>query len=190
MKDRTPLKFRILATSLHAIGAMPIMSIIAIGTSIMMFERNLASMIPSHVKDFIPTSLHYLLIEPVTSETVSNIENVSIKIILISTIVTILMWRMTRQIHPFIDIAGKDAINYMLNAFSMIILCILLSMLALFLITGGNGTENMVPIELGFVTSYFIAISHFINSIVISIFVMNGYRFKNRLIYSFIQESI
>jgi Na+/glutamate symporter len=94
MKDQIPVKSRILATSLHAIASIPAISIIVILTSIMMFEHNIASVIPSSVTDFIPTSLHYLLIEPVTSETISNIGNVSMEIILSSTIATILMWKL------------------------------------------------------------------------------------------------
>jgi uncharacterized Tic20 family protein len=129
MNDTIPLKFRLIAAGLHAIGLIPTMA----------------------------------------------------------AIITPLLWIMTKEIHPFVDLSGRDAINCAVNTFIGTMISVLFCVFV-FSVTCGVGNQDPTLILWSFVLFCGVSIAYFINSMIAGIFAFRGYRFQSRLIYPFIRD--
>jgi uncharacterized protein len=96
-----------------------------------------------------------------------------------------IVWISTRQLHPFVDRSGKDAINCMLNSLMGTMLFTLLCVFV-FAITCGTGSQDPSLLFLTLIPLSLVIIIYSINSIIAAIFAFGGYNFKSRLIYPFI----
>jgi uncharacterized Tic20 family protein len=90
-----------------------------------------------------------------------------------------------KKIHPFIDKSGADAIDHMLNTVVSILLCYVVMMVS-FEIVGGSGSENMTPVEIGFIVSTGLAYFYSGSSAIAIILAIRGNHYENRVIYSFV----
>jgi uncharacterized Tic20 family protein len=162
MRNEIPLKLRCLAFLLHLIGGSIATSAIILIT-MYVFSSN---RIISDLLVFIPALI------PLT--------------IFVSPFLAATIWVGTKDIHPFMNQAGRDAINCLLNTVVGMLLSILLTVFV-FSVTCGIGNQDPRPFFLSFIPFALIAITYFFNSIVSAIFAIQGYRLNSRLIYPFIK---
>jgi hypothetical protein len=170
MNDRMPLKIRLIAAGIH--GLFIIYIIILLFLIIMTTAKNGSSNIP-----------FYQIIFPIIFCS---------PLILIVLVITWIFWLITSRIHPFIDIAGRDAMNCLLNC-AIAVICCFLFMIWMIHIT--CGTVPYKPNQLSetlwtisTVSLVFIPIPYFLSSMISIIFTFMGYRWKNRLIYRFVHD--
>ncbi len=104
---------------------------------------------------------------------------------LIGILLVPIIWICTRQLHPFVDRSGKDAINCMLNAF-MVTMVFTLLCIFVFAMTCGTGNPDPSLVIISLIPLCLVAIIYLTNSLVAAIFAFRGYTFKSRLIYPFI----
>jgi uncharacterized Tic20 family protein len=97
--------------------------------------------------------------------------------------------------HPFVDQSGKDAINYFLNSFIGMFVCILFSLLYYKFYTIGIDNHDDVPenyytwyVLTSLIPFELASISYFASSIIAAAFSLRGYSFRNRLVYPFIRS--
>jgi uncharacterized Tic20 family protein len=159
MNREIPLKFRLIAAGLHAIGATS-SSLVVFGTifSMMPFTYRIDSLI-------LPILTGIAVTSPIT---------------------TWIGWRITKQIHPFVDRSGRSALNCVLSTFAAMLICLLFCTF-IFSITCGIGNQDPSAILVAPGISFLILVAYFMNSLVTGILALNGYDFKSFLIYPFIK---
>jgi uncharacterized Tic20 family protein len=164
---KIPWKFRFLAALMHLIGGTPATSfLMSVALEIYYFKN----------KNILSTSLgNYIL----------NTQNLIIYTGLLSPIISLLLWVLTKKIHSFVDRSGANAIDYMLNTVVSILLCYVVMMLG-FEIVGGSGSENMTPIVIGFIVSTGLACFYSGSSAIAIILAIRGNHYENLIIYSFV----
>jgi uncharacterized Tic20 family protein len=110
-----------------------------------------------------------------------------------------LLWILTRKIHPFIDLAGKDVRNYTINHLLVYLLLIFITITTCGM-TNSNyysdlksstepSTTTQNILTAGPIMLYCNEAGYFINSVTSGIFSLRGSRFKNRLLISFIKDN-
>jgi uncharacterized Tic20 family protein len=104
----------------------------------------------------------------------------------LSVLITPILWTIVKEIHPFVDQSGKDAINYALNTFVGMMATLAFSMFV-FSVTCGIGNQDPTLVLLSLLLFCCVSIVYFLNSIVAAIFALRGYSFNSRLIYPFIR---
>jgi uncharacterized Tic20 family protein len=163
MREEIPLKLRFLAVALHLLGGS-ITTYVVIGSALLGF-----ALLPV-VGDFILDSGFFLI--PLS--------------IFISPPLILILWAQTRDIHPFLDQSGRDAINCLLSTVVGLLISIVFTIFV-FSVTCGVGNQNPTPFFLSFIPFFLVAIAYFVNSIVAAIFAIQGYRLNSRLVYPFIK---
>jgi uncharacterized Tic20 family protein len=106
--------------------------------------------------------------------------------IFISPPLILSLWVQTRDMHPFINQAGRDAINCLLSTIVGMLIGLVFTIFV-FSMTCGIGNQDPTPFLLSFIPLALVAIAYFFNSIVAAIFAIQGYRLNSRLIYPFIK---
>jgi uncharacterized Tic20 family protein len=105
----------------------------------------------------------------------------------LSILIIWILWMCTRNIHPFVNLAGKNALNCAINSLIWFMVGLTLCFL-LFSLTCGMGSEDPVPVMLGLAFTYFFTVTYSIYALVTGIYALTGSNFKSRLIYPFIQD--
>jgi uncharacterized Tic20 family protein len=98
----------------------------------------------------------------------------------------LILWVQTRDIHPFVNQAGRDAINCSLNTLLGMLLSVIFTIFV-FSVTCGVGNPDPSPFFLSLIPLALVAIAYFFNSIVAAIFAIQGHRLNSRLIYPFVK---
>jgi uncharacterized Tic20 family protein len=165
MSDFIPFKYRFVAALLHGLGKIPLVSVAV----------------------FIVLSL----LEPDLNYTVESVGIiyglfVGLPLIFAQPIVSLILWQLSKRWHPFIDIAGKIAVNRSVNALVAMTVTIFL------IIAIGTTNPNTLGASNIFNTVsvaivYAIAIGYFIDAVVASTFALQGKVFRNRSIHYFIK---
>jgi uncharacterized Tic20 family protein len=102
-------------------------------------------------------------------------------------ITVLFAWRVTKHIHPFIDISGRDALNCALNTLVGTIVSMLFCIFV-FSVTCGVGNQDPTLFIISLLIPSFVMVTYFMNSVITGIFTLRGYRFKSRLIYPFVKS--
>jgi uncharacterized Tic20 family protein len=159
MNDIIPLEFRILAVLFYAIGSIPMVLV-------------LEHVITSHLN----------LYDFGIGDYINNHFYRSIIVVSIITLLAILiLWGTTKQIHPFIDRSGRDAIDYTLSSIIPPLSCWVFW-------TWIGSNLNLDLCFAGFLVFFttFIAIAYFLVFAIAIVFSLQGYRFTSFLSYPFI----
>jgi uncharacterized Tic20 family protein len=162
MSNEIPLKLRLIAVALHLIGGSIALSMIA-GVALLGF-----SSLP--IIGGVLSSSFFLI--PLS--------------IFISPPLILVLWVQTRDIHPFANQAGRDAINCLLSTIVGLLTSIVFTIFV-FSVTCGIGNPDPNPFFLSLIPFALVSITYFCNSIVAAIFAFRGYRLNSRLIYPFIK---
>jgi uncharacterized Tic20 family protein len=168
VNDRLPLKFRLLATALHAIIGIPIGIFAIYGLSLLIFNKTSSNLESLLIVDFL----------------------FGVPSIFILPVLAWIQWLITKRIHPFIDLTGRSVLNYTLNM-SLLMICLLFAFITTCgVVANGYGGQSLGNnfIVISLVTLNCIAIAYFLNSVVSGIFTWKGLQFKNRLIYPFLRD--
>jgi uncharacterized Tic20 family protein len=165
MTDRIPPKFRYLAAIHHLIFAIVTFPIVIIPL----------------VKD---------------NPQINNLESVisiliyAISLPLIIPLFSVLLWRLTRKIHPFVDLAGMDTTSYTMNhlVVLLIILFINFTLCSVSAVSTKGSFSGATYSSIGAIIVYCVETTYFVNSVVCAIFALRGYRFKNKFLRPFTRE--
>jgi uncharacterized Tic20 family protein len=163
-----PLKFRTIAAFLHALFAIPMGMTVTFYLWMLLVGDSQMSDVDGPVA--IGPYFFIFLTLPMT---------------LIWPIINWIAWASLRNIHPFVDLAGRNALNY---ALANLILTL--------------GLTVMVFIAIGFLDLYkvpyfndvsfgilnFVGAAFVIHSLVASIFAFRNKRYQSRLIYPFVRD--
>jgi uncharacterized Tic20 family protein len=106
--------------------------------------------------------------------------------IVLQPILALFAWRETKNIHSFVDISGRDAVNCALNTVLGTSASILFVTFT-FSVTCGIGYQDPTLFYISLFILCCIEFAYFMNSVITGIFALRGYRFKSRLIYPFIK---
>jgi uncharacterized Tic20 family protein len=103
-----------------------------------------------------------------------------------------ILWLFTRNIHPFINLAGRNALNCAINNLLWMTVGMTLFIMA-FSLTCGVGNQNPSPLMttllmISFTLVSLIVFAYVIYALVAGIYAFRGVNFKSRLIYPFIQD--
>ena len=104
-----------------------------------------------------------------------------------SVIIIWILWTFTRNIHPFVDLAGRNAFNCAINNLLWLMVGLTLCF-SLFSLTCGIGSQDPGPVMLGLAFTSFLALAYVIYALVAGIYALTGSNFKSRLIYPFLQD--
>jgi uncharacterized Tic20 family protein len=163
MKNLIPFEFRILAVLFYAIGSIPMVLVIehVITSHLNLYDFGIGDYINDHLYR-------------------------SITVVSIITLIAILiLWGATRQIHPFIDGSGRDAIERTMSSvistagsWLVFIYCPFLDWI------GNNNRLGFIVFAMQFTIC--IAIANLLVFTIAIVFSLQGYRFTDFLIYPFI----
>jgi uncharacterized Tic20 family protein len=160
-------KLRFLAALIHLVGGTPATSFLSfLALEIYYFENK--NSLSIYLSNYILNTQHLIICTG-----------------FFSPVISLLLWGLTKKIHPFIDRSGANATDYMLNTVVSILLCYVLMMVS-FGIVGGSGSENMMPIEIGFIVSGCLSCFYSTSSVITIILAIKGNHYENRIIYSFV----
>jgi uncharacterized Tic20 family protein len=173
MTDRIPAKFRYLAAIHHLIFAIVTFPI-AVGIPLSNIFRNTPG--------------------------IANLLGLSFELLILFLIFVIpifywLLWILTRKIHPFIDLAGRDVRNYTINHSLVCLLIIFITFTTCGIkapnsLSSSRDSKTAGNILNGaMIVLYCNEAGYFINSVTSAIFNIRGYRFKNRLLIPFIKDN-
>jgi uncharacterized Tic20 family protein len=162
MRNEIPLKLRLLAVAFHLIGGSIATCMIA-GVGLLGF-----SSLP--IVGGVLSSSFFLI--PLS--------------IFLSPPLILILWVQTRDMHSFVNQAGRDAINCWLTTIVSMLLSILFTVFV-FSVTCGIGNQDPNPFFLSFIPFALVSIAYFCNAVVSSIFAIQGYRLNSRLIYPFVK---
>jgi uncharacterized Tic20 family protein len=161
LQPHIPIKFRTIAAALHAIFAIPMSLAVGSYSWILLVGGSQMSSKDSLVLTIV---LYFVCINlPMT---------------LILPIISWVTWKIVRTMHPFVDLAGRDMLNYTLgNSIATLSLTILLVVV--------SRSLYHVPYfhEVSFGILNFVVTAFVINSIVAGIFALRGDRYQSILIY-------
>jgi uncharacterized Tic20 family protein len=110
--------------------------------------------------------------------------------ILFSTVSTPLIWLLwifTKQLDPFVDRAGRDAINCAINIFFGLMVCTLFC-IVVFSVTCGVGSQDPNPFLWSLIPLAAVYGIYLLNSTIAAIFAIRGYGFKSPIIFPFISS--
>jgi uncharacterized Tic20 family protein len=165
LHPQIPFKFRTIAAVLHAVFALPMG--LSVGFYLWMLIVGGSEM--SSKTNQLLTIVFYFIF-------------VSLPMMAIWPIISWVMWLATRAIHPFVDLAGRDVLNYTLgNLISTLGLTILLVVVSGFL--------YKVPYfhEVSFGILNFVVAAFVLNAFVAGIFALRGDRYQSILIHPFVR---
>jgi uncharacterized Tic20 family protein len=156
--------------------------------------------IPAKIR-YIAAALHLIFI--VSKLPILFVSSLKFELILLNTILTFVnpiiawvFWLKTSKIHHFIDLAGRDVINYSLNNLMLLLWLVL----PLFIAGVGLLQSAFLPISYYTNNVFFVVciailcilscleIFYLIHAIVGSMFAIKGHRFQSRLVHYFIRS--
>jgi uncharacterized Tic20 family protein len=105
----------------------------------------------------------------------------------LSTPLVWLLWIFTKQLHPFVDRAGKDAMNCAINTFLGVMVCALFCIFV-FSVTCGVGNQDPNPFLWSLIPLAAVYGIYLLNSMIAAIFALQGYGFKSPIIYPFLNS--
>jgi uncharacterized Tic20 family protein len=167
MKDLIPFKIRLLAAGIHAIFAVPMGSFLLFVVFVLISENS-----PNNHNIFGLIAMDFFVGLPMT---------------IALPIVVFIVWKITRKIHIFVDLAGKDVLNYSLNSLLVILCSTFVTCTTCGVVSAINPSAGTIFIT-GLIIINSVALADTIKSVVAGIYALRGYRFKNRFIHSFIQD--
>ncbi len=167
MNDIISFRIRLLAAGLYAIFAVPMGAFLLFTVFILISENN-----PANHNMLGLVAIEFLVGLPMT---------------IVLPVVLFIIWQITRRIHSFIDLSGKDVLNYSLNSLLVILCFSFVTCTTCSVVSVMNPAAGTIFI-VGLVIINCTALAYTIGSIVAGIYALRGYRFKNRLIYSFIPD--
>jgi uncharacterized Tic20 family protein len=104
-----------------------------------------------------------------------------------SILVIWVAWLCTRNIHPFVDLAGRNALNCAINNLLWTTVGVTVCLLVFSLTCGlGNQDPSLFMISLMLVS--LLVLAYVIYALVAGVFALKGYNLKSRLIYPFVQD--
>jgi uncharacterized Tic20 family protein len=165
LQPQIPIKFRTIAAVLHAIFAIPMGLSVGLYLWMLLFG---GSEISSQQNQILTIVLYFVCI--------------SLPMTLILPIISWGTWVITKAMHPVVDLAGRDVLNYTLgNLISTICLAILLGVT--------NGFLYKVPYfnEVSFGILNLVIAAFVMTSIVAGIFALRGDRYQSILIHPFVR---
>ena len=108
--------------------------------------------------------------------------------IITQPIIVLSYWKITKNIHPFVDRSGRDAVNCALNTLLGTIASILFCTFV-FSVTWIVGSQDPTLLYISLFILSCVELAYFMNSVIAGIFAFRGYRLKSRLIYPFLDVS-
>jgi uncharacterized Tic20 family protein len=166
LRQSIPLRFRILAAVLHAIFAVPMGLNVGFYSWIVFIEGG--SM--SSTQSLLMTVVFYFFF-------------ISLPMILFLPIISWVIWQITKQIDPFVNLAGRDVLNYALSNLAAI-----LALTIIFFVVSGALYKLKYFEEVSFAILILVIAVFVMISVIAGIFALRGYRFNNILIYPFLQD--
>lgn len=167
LSQRIPLKFRAIAALLHALFAI----IMGLSVSFYLWMIFIGSNDMSSRSSLMMTIVFYLMF-------------VSLPLIVVLPVMSWTIWLITKDLDPFVDLAGRDAINYALNNL------ILILGLTVMIVAISNFLSKLKYFHEVSSTILLLGVATFVmSSAVAGIFALRGYRFKNSLIHPFIRDN-
>jgi uncharacterized Tic20 family protein len=106
--------------------------------------------------------------------------------ILLSPIMILVLWEITKQRHSFVNQCGIDAINCWLSTLLGMMTCTIFTIF-IFSVTCGVGSQDVVPFFLSIIPFCLVTVTYFLTSVIAVILATQGYRFNSRLIYPFVR---
>jgi uncharacterized Tic20 family protein len=167
MNDLIPFKIRLLAAGIYAVFAVPMGSFLLFVMFFMISEIN-----PTNHNLFGLIAIDFLFGLPMT---------------IILPVAILIVWNITRKIHPFVDLAGKDVLNYSLNSLVSTLIFSFVTCTTYGVVSMINPAAGSIFI-VGLIIINGMALAYTINTVIAGIYALRGYRFKNRLIHSFIRN--
>ncbi len=117
----------------------------------------------------------------------------SFALIFVRPIIVWIFWLITSKIDRFVDLAGRDIINYSLNNLVLslwfglpLAICVLGVALAAFS-SISSYKPMMIFFGIGFGILFCIEVAYLIHAVVASIFAIRGHRFQSRRIHHFVR---
>jgi uncharacterized Tic20 family protein len=104
----------------------------------------------------------------------------------ISTPIIWILWLLTKELHPFVDRAGRDALNCAINIFIGMTVCTLFCIFV-FSVTCGVGNQDPNPFLWSLIPLAAVYGIYLLNSTISAIFAVQGYGFKSPIVYPFIR---
>ena len=166
LPPKIPIEFRTISAVLNAIFAIPMGLIVGFYLWILLSGGSEMSGKDSQVL----TIMFYFLF-------------VGLPITLILPIISWVIWMITRTMHPFVDLIGRDVLNYTL--------CNLITTIgSTIMVVIASRSLYTVPYvhEVSFGILHFEIAAFVINSIVAGIFSLRGDRYQSILIYPFVRD--
>jgi uncharacterized Tic20 family protein len=157
MNNEIPLKLRLIATGSHLVGAI----------SSILF-------------------IFLWLIHAVTLDSSFMILLSIISAAIIQPIVVAFYWVITENIHPFVDRAGRNAVNCAVSNLFGTIASILFCTF-IFSVTCGVGNQDPTLFFISLFILCCVELAYFINSVAFGIFALKGYNFDSILIHPFLK---
>jgi uncharacterized Tic20 family protein len=162
--QQIPFKFRSISALLHAIFAIPMG--LNIGFYLWMGFIAASRMDPV---SFVVTIIFYFFC-------------ISLPLIIVLPTIVWVSWLVTKKINPFVDLHGRDVLNYTLSNSIAIALTIVM------MIAISKSFTNIEYVnKLILIAACFVPISFSVNSIVSGIFAFRGYRLNSFLSYPFVR---
>ncbi len=176
MNEKIPLKIRLIATGIHTANTIVNMF------SGLFFLSNINELTKIPAMPGLGTT-------GVNSMTSQEIWQAPAPLFI--AIVTILMiWRITKEIHPFVNRSGRYATNHTLNCLVMPFFVFAFVTSIWYTTCGITPTDKLNFLILLPASSVYglVSIAYFINSIIAGIFTLRGYDFNSGLIIPFIRS--
>lgn len=104
---------------------------------------------------------------------------------IVSILVIWIVWLLTREIHPFIDLSGRNALNCAINCLLGITAGLAFCLLV-FSLTCGVGNQDPSLLIASLILVCLFVLAYVIYAVVARIFALRGHNFTSRLIYPFI----
>jgi uncharacterized Tic20 family protein len=160
-----PTKFRAIAAALHAVFAIPM----GLSVAFYLWMLFVGGSEMSSKQNQLLTIVFYFIF-------------VSLPMMAIWPIISWVMWLATRAIHPVVDLAGRDVLNYALSN-----LISTLSLTILFVVISGFLYKVPYFHEVSFGMINFVVAAFVTNSIIAGIFALRGDRYQSILIHPFVR---
>jgi uncharacterized Tic20 family protein len=115
-----------------------------------------------------------------------HVINVLFPVISIMSILVIwIVWLLTKEVHPFIDLSGRNALNCAINNLLVTTVGIALCLLV-FSVTCGIGNQDPSLLAASLILVCLLVLTYAVYAVVAGIFALRGHNFTSRLIYPFL----
>ena len=167
MNDLIPFRIRLLSAGIHAIFAVSMGSFLLFVVFGLIKDNN-----PANHNMLGLIGIEFLFGLPMT---------------IALPAVIFIIWQITRKIHPFVDLSGKDVLNYSLNSLLATLSFSFVTCTTCGVVSVINPAAGSIFV-VGLIIINGVALAYTINSVVAGIYALRGYRFKNRLISPVIRD--